>query len=103
MDHFGSIAPERLRLFRAVGEVPSGPPEAPPILYQFLTLAEASSQIDAVLNEGLLWLVKNKITGQRFVEWVRFDQLNSPLRAIAYLRKIIQKEKELREVFADTR
>lgn len=50
-------------------------------------------------DEALSWLVKNKICGQRFLDFVRMECDNSLLKLGSVLKSKIEKEKELRPLY----
>lgn len=51
------------------------------------------------IDTGLKWLVKNKITGQAFIDWFNVDCKGSQLEMIRVLMSRIEGEKQLRRLF----
>lgn len=50
------------------------------------------------LDEALLWLVANKITGKKFISWFQEDMGGSHLMSMSFMLKKIEHEKKLRPV-----
>ena len=48
------------------------------------------------LESALKWLVRNKITGQRFVDWIETDCFGSQLEMHRKLLQIVEKERYMR-------
>jgi hypothetical protein len=49
-------------------------------------------------DEILRWLIKNRITGKHFLDWVRFHHNYSILKAAAFVMKEIDRNAELRPI-----
>jgi tRNA A37 threonylcarbamoyladenosine biosynthesis protein TsaE len=70
--------------------VMDGDASAAPLLYHLDKYRRA--------DELLKWLIRNGLTGRRFVEWVKCEHGNSVLKAGAYLLMKIEHEKKTRPV-----
>ena len=73
-------------------EIADGNMKVLPYLHQIYNMTRC--------DEAFAWLLKNKLRGQRFLDFVRMECDNSLLKLVAVLLKKIEKEKDLRPVFA---
>lgn len=78
---------ERRRLML---EVNQGHPAGPPYLYHL----DRFKRCDEILR----WLIRNKITGERFIGWVRGEYEGSILRAGAAALQAIDRESGPRKI-----
>lgn len=75
----------------------------PPHLFQFQVVADKSWGMELIFDDCLRWLIKNKLTGHRFVDWIKTEANNSSLIAFAELRRRVTVERELKEIYADNK
>jgi hypothetical protein len=55
----------------------------------------------AKLPYALNWLIRNKLIGQRFIDWVDFDCVGSNLEMMRRLMAAVEREKVLRPLTAE--
>lgn len=55
---------------------------------------------ERMLVPALEWLVKNKIVGERFIEFIHNDCAKSGLEMIRYLTMRLEKEQKTRKLYA---
>lgn len=77
--------------------------QAPHILFQWVLLADASVDADRKLNAVLGWLVRNRLTGQRFVTWVHAEHQNSAYLAFTAIIQKLERAAEKKPIFADNK
>lgn len=65
-------------------------PAAPPYLWHL----DRFRRCDQILR----WLLQNKLTGMRFIQWVRNDHEGSILQAGGYVLQKLDNERGLRKV-----
>lgn len=53
---------------------------------------------DRMLVPSLLWLIKNKLTGQKFLDFMAIDCKNSGLELIRYLTMKLEHDRQLRSL-----
>jgi hypothetical protein len=51
-------------------------------------------------DEMLRWLVRNRLTGVRLLEWLRFEHRGSVFGAMKYLVMRVERERKVRPVIA---
>lgn len=71
--------------------VADGELETAPLLYQVANLTQA--------DDVLRWLIQNRITGKRFLHWVKFEH-GSLLKAMAHAVNTVNRETMMRPLFA---
>lgn len=86
-------------LMIAVGE---GSADALFQLNQFYNLACASGDVRKRFGKILSWLIKNRLTGDRFAKWVNGEHEGSALQATAHIIAKIE-GREVRPIKADPR
>lgn len=68
-----------------------------PFIYMWRSLWHKAKDVPYI--EALEWLVRNKITGQKFVQWITIEQEKNTVNAMAFLRKKICRDLEKKKVF----
>lgn len=74
-------------------------PEAHKILYYLEFLALHMPAIR--LRPSLEWLIRNELTGAKFIDFVSAECASSGLELIRQLTKRIEREKNVRKLFSD--
>lgn len=81
--------------------VAHGHPRAPFLLWQLDTIAARSKDIRVCLLPILHWLIRNRLTGEKFVQWVDHDHQGSVLLMTAHVRMKISKDQEMKKIYGD--
>ena len=69
-----------------------------PIIYQMKVICEIGRALD--FNQVLMWLSKERLVGDVFLDWFKEKNDNSVLNAVAFVRQKLQNDLEKKKIYS---